>query len=706
MRVNIKSEKGAITLVVLVAMLFLLSFLMSIYIGVANKAQTSAESTKQAQEKYNNLDEVNEIYESYFSSSEIIPIYTKEHLEKIGSGEQININGKIYTFSPNGYYTLKNDLDLGGVYNEATKVWSGEQWTPITSEFTGILDGLGKTITGLYINNSQSNQGLFGILKGTVKNLRVEESNVNGRESEIIAGKNEGVIENCFDGKEKEKILTVKCIDSTENVLAEKSYPLLTREYSIIPPEVEGYESAVEKIEGQTNESETINQLYYRVFNDDTTLLFTGLNSSGAATTTESEITSYMIGDGTTTQGNGILEKTVQGILRVPETYKGKPVTQIGQYAIASVNNIIVADTGDVNTVSDLSFRYCQQIEKVILGKGLNNIGSHAFRDCDQLQTLIIETENTNLNFNNFHNCSNFVEIKVNIDNKTYKVEDNILYSKDGKTLYLVPRGREGELVIPDGVETIKKYAIAYNKKIQRAVIPDTVKVISENSMRECSALEEIVIGKMVSNIGSQAFRANSTLKTVIMKSEIDGLIFDCFIGCSNFTEIKVNSDNTTYKVQDNVLYSIDGKTMYLLPTGKEGELVIPEGVEIIRNLAVQSRTKIQKVVIAKTVKTIEQRAFESCSEMQEIVVGENVQNMGSNAFKNCNKLTTVTIDSATIAELITTQTAGSYLVNAATTIYIKDDITTIGSYITDTTIFTKQAESDKAGYVKYVKNS
>lgn len=202
MKINPKSQKGAITLVVLITMLFLTAFLMSMYIGLANKAQTSAETTKQIQEKYNNIEEANAIYDSYFADSDIIPIYTREHLEKIGSGEPITINGKIYTFSPTAYYTLKNDLDLGGYYDETTKTWTakaGDEWTPLSSSFTGILDGLGNTITGLYINDTtSSNQGLFGTLKGTVKNLNILGSYVSAKDYVgAIAGLNEGTIQNC-----------------------------------------------------------------------------------------------------------------------------------------------------------------------------------------------------------------------------------------------------------------------------------------------------------------------------------------------------------------------------------------------------------------------------------------------------------------------------------------------------------------------------
>ena len=198
MKRNLKSEKGAITLVVLIGMLFLTAFLMSMYIQIANRAQSSAETTKQIEERYNNLNEANTIYDNYFANTDIIPIYTKEQLAKVGSGEQVLINSKVYTFSTDGYYTIENDLDLGGVYDEETKIWSGEQWTPLTSEFTGILDGLGHTITGLYLGTSEGTQGIFHELNGTIKNLYIKDSykitNMNG----LLAGVNNGEIINCY----------------------------------------------------------------------------------------------------------------------------------------------------------------------------------------------------------------------------------------------------------------------------------------------------------------------------------------------------------------------------------------------------------------------------------------------------------------------------------------------------------------------------
>ena len=93
----------------------------------------------------------------------VIPIYTAEQLAKVGSGDTITIDGVDYTFSLDGTYVLKNDIDLSSVCSEE----SGISWTPIgnaSNPFTGIFYGNGHEIKNIYINNEIWNSylGLFG----------------------------------------------------------------------------------------------------------------------------------------------------------------------------------------------------------------------------------------------------------------------------------------------------------------------------------------------------------------------------------------------------------------------------------------------------------------------------------------------------------------------------------------------------------------
>ena len=77
---------------------------------------------------------------------------------------------------------------------------TGTEWTPIP-KFAGTFDGNGKTITGLTINQSATdNVGLFASIEieGTVKNLKLDDVDITANSNVgAIAGENRGTIENC-----------------------------------------------------------------------------------------------------------------------------------------------------------------------------------------------------------------------------------------------------------------------------------------------------------------------------------------------------------------------------------------------------------------------------------------------------------------------------------------------------------------------------
>lgn len=89
--------------------------------------------------------------------------------------------------------TLADDITLPVVTD------GGSNWTPIQG-YAGTFDGGGKTITGLTINKSTMNVGLFASIVegGTVKNLKLDKVNVTANSNVgAVAGQNKGTIENC-----------------------------------------------------------------------------------------------------------------------------------------------------------------------------------------------------------------------------------------------------------------------------------------------------------------------------------------------------------------------------------------------------------------------------------------------------------------------------------------------------------------------------
>lgn len=128
--------------------------------------------------------EATEAY-SYDSNTKTITIYSGEGLkvaaDVVNSGDtDLNI-------------TLDNDIDLTGI-----------NWTPIGTEsrpYTGTFDGNNKTIRGLEINQSGTdNVGLIGYLgsEGKVQNVVLANISVSGANYVGgIAGQTDGTVENC-----------------------------------------------------------------------------------------------------------------------------------------------------------------------------------------------------------------------------------------------------------------------------------------------------------------------------------------------------------------------------------------------------------------------------------------------------------------------------------------------------------------------------
>lgn len=77
---------------------------------------------------------------------------------------------------------------------------------------------------------------------------------------------------------------------------------------------------------------------------------------------------------------------------------------------------------------------------------------------------------------------TNLKSISIDEENSTFKVIDNMLYSKDGSHFIWCPAQTEGKVVLQDGVTEITEGAFQGCTKITDIVIPNTVSKISDHA--------------------------------------------------------------------------------------------------------------------------------------------------------------------------------------------------------------------------------
>ena len=139
---------------------------------------------------------------------ELIAINNKNYYVVNNENSWINVTQNILPSNPNANIKLEADILLNDTtdwtsWNENTTGLNS--WTPIGSDanpFTGILDGDGHSVSGIYVNSEADFQGLVGFLGsgGTLQNLGVKASYIKGG-SYVggVCGENQGTVTNCYN---------------------------------------------------------------------------------------------------------------------------------------------------------------------------------------------------------------------------------------------------------------------------------------------------------------------------------------------------------------------------------------------------------------------------------------------------------------------------------------------------------------------------
>ena len=128
-----KSERG-ITLVAVVVTIIILLVISGVTISALLGDDGIIRKAQQIKDMWNNVmqnemesmeDLKNQISEEYIEGN--IPIITAEQLLKIGTGEEINVNGETYIFDKGKTYVLQNDIEYTGSYENIANLIKNEE---------------------------------------------------------------------------------------------------------------------------------------------------------------------------------------------------------------------------------------------------------------------------------------------------------------------------------------------------------------------------------------------------------------------------------------------------------------------------------------------------------------------------------------------------------------------------------------------------
>ena len=120
-------------------------------------------------------------------------------------------------------------------------------------------------------------------------------------------------------------------------------------------------------------------------------------------------------------------------------------------------------------------------------------------------------------------------------------------------------------------------------------------------------------------------------------KSKKDGKFENLVL---NLALQKIDSDS--FEFDGDAVYTNDKKRLVYCMS-QEASFAIPEGVEIIGEMAFRGKKTLKNVIIANSVKEIEHDAFYDCDELDNVYVPAGVKVVKSYAFAECDKLKKIT---------------------------------------------------------------
>jgi hypothetical protein len=234
------------------------------------------------------------------------------------------------------------------------------------------------------------------------------------------------------------------------------------------------------------------------------------------------------------------------GILVIPDVvnYEGVnyTVTEIASNAFSNNYNLLsVTIPNTVKRIDSYSFSRCNSLSSVNIGDGVETIGRNAFSSCG-IVSFTLGKNVSSIEEDVFDGCYALTQVHISDLAAWCHIEfeannSNPLYVSHH--LYL-DKKEVKELVIPEGVKEIKKYAFSGATNITSLSINNEVTSIGRSAFSQCTSLNSVNFGTNLASIENYAFYECSSLESIELSDGIKSIGEQAFCGCSKLEDIKL----------------------------------------------------------------------------------------------------------------------------------------------------------------------
>ena len=293
------------------------------------------------------------------------------------------------------------------------------------------------------------------------------------------------------------------------------------------------------------------------------------------------------------TYANGLQSITVDPANQVYTSTNGILILlETGELYLWPVANTTTEFTIPANMTSIPSkmFQNNSSLKKITIHSGVTYIGTYAFSGSD-IEEFVFEPCATSLVIDNsaFSNCEYVQEINL-----------------------------------PYGTTTLGDSAFNGCDRLVKVNLPDTVTEMGANIFAYCKALHDVKLSAGLSTLPNSAFSNCSSLEEITLPAAMSdcgtGRLTSPFAQCPKLKNIWVEEGSRFLKSLDGVLYSLDGKTLFIYPMGREAaSYTIPEGVVRISNRSFLNTAALESISFPSTLVRVGDMAMYMCENLKNL---------------------------------------------------------------------------------------
>ena len=251
----------------------------------------------------------------------------------------------------------------------------------------------------------------------------------------------------------------------------------------------------------------------------------------------------------TSSGGCAAVSPKPSGDIVIPETFDGKQVLSLGEYAFYQCEGLTKVDIpNSVTNIGYVAFRDCALLRNVNIPNGVVAIGREGFARCYRLMDVRIPSSVRTIKDSAFIQCMGLtnLDFSTGID----RIEGQAFQGCE----------RLERLVLPDGLTTIGQSAFSRCYGLKHIEIPASVVYFNESAFYNCtnvtdavvpgwqcgiafSTVTNLVISDGTSKIRAEAFSGCNRLSRVIIPGSVTNIGDRAFSLCNRLTDIMFDGD-------------------------------------------------------------------------------------------------------------------------------------------------------------------